>query len=67
MDSSSHYNVRGDSGSHPNSPVSMDGGQASHAPSIHEQRQVVGGTIDILQQIAQALQRVAQPSAIAPQ
>ena len=37
MDSTGHNRVRGDSGSHPNSPVSVDGGQASHAPSIHEQ------------------------------
>ena len=56
MDSSSHHRVRGDSGSRPNSPVSVDGGQVSHAPSIHEECQEVGGTIDILQQIAQALQ-----------
>ena len=59
MDSSSHHRVRGDLGSHPNSPVSIDGGQESHAPSIHEQGQAARGTIDILQQIAQALQRAA--------
>ena len=67
MDSSSHHRVRGDSGSRLNNPVSVDGGQASHAPSIHEQGQAAGGTIDILQQIAQALQRATQPAAIAPQ
>ena len=39
MDSTCHNWVRGDSGSHLNSPVSVDGGQASHAPSIHEQGQ----------------------------
>ena len=55
MDSSSHHRVRGDSGSHLNSHVSMDGGQVSHDPSIHEQGQAIGGTIDILQQIAQTL------------
>ena len=55
MDSSGHHRVRGDSGSRPNSPVSVDGGQASHAPLKQEQGQAVGGTIDILQQIAQAL------------
>ena len=42
-------------------------GKASHAPSIHEQGQASGGTIDILQQIAQALQRAVQPTAVAPQ
>ena len=39
MDSTCHNWVRGDSESRPNSPVSVDGGQASHAPSIHEQGQ----------------------------
>ena len=48
MDSSGHHRVRGDSGSRPNIPFSVDGGQASHAPSINEQGQAVGGTIDIL-------------------
>ena len=67
MDSSGHHKVRDDSGSHPNSPVSVDGGQASHAPSIHEQGQAARGTIGILQQIAQALQRAAQPVVVAPQ
>ena len=57
MDSSGHHRVNGDLGSRPNSPINVDGGQASHDPSIHEQGQVAGGTIDILQQIAQALQR----------
>ena len=37
MESSGPNRVSGDSGSCPNSPVSVDGGQASHAPSIHEQ------------------------------
>ena len=67
MDSSGHHRVRGDSGSRLNSLVSVDAGQASHAPSIHKQGQVAGGTIDILHQIAQALQRAAQPAAVAPQ
>ena len=66
MDSSDHHRVKGDSGSRPNSPVSVDGGQASHAPSIHDQGQAVGGIIDILQQIAQALQRAARPTTVAP-
>ena len=38
--------ARGDSRSRPNSPTSVDGGQASHAPSI--QGQATGGAIDIL-------------------
>ena len=67
MDSSGHHRVRGDSGSRPNSLVSVDAGQASHAPSIHKQGQVSGGTINILQRIAQALQRATQPAAIGPQ
>ena len=64
MDSSGHNRVRGESRSPPNSPVSVDGGQACHAPSIHEQGQAAGGTMDILQKIAQALQRAAQPAAV---
>ena len=52
MDSIGHNRVRGDLGSRSNSPVSVDGGQASHALSIHEQDPAVGGTMDILQQIA---------------
>ena len=39
MDSTGYNKVRGDSGSRPNSPVSVDGGQDSHAPSIHEKGQ----------------------------
>ena len=45
----------------------MEGGQASHAPSISEQGQAVGGVMDILQQMAQALQRAAQPAVVVPQ
>ena len=52
MDSTGHNRVRGDLGSCPNSSVSVDGGQATHAPLIHEQGQAAGGTMDILQQIA---------------
>ena len=52
MESSSPNRVRGDSGILLNSPVSVDGGQASHAPSIHEQGQAAGGTVDVLQKIA---------------
>ena len=67
MESSGSNRVRGDSRSRPNSPASVDGGKASHAPSIHEQGQAIGGAVDILQQIAQALQRAAQPFQVVPQ
>ena len=67
MDGSGPYRVRGDSGSHPNSPISVEGGQVSHAPSIHEHGQAAGGAMDIFKQIAQALQRAAQPAAVVPQ
>ena len=67
MDSSGHLRVKGDLGSRPNSPISVDGGKASHAPSIQEQGQATGGTIDILQKIAQALQRVVQPAVVSSQ
>ena len=66
MDSTCHNRVRGASGCRPNSLVSVDSGKASHAASIHEQGQAVRGTMDILQQIAQALQRVAQPIVVVP-
>ena len=52
MESSDHPRVRGDLGSRLNSPASVDGGQASHALSIHEQGQAIGGNMDILQHIA---------------
>ena len=48
MDDSRPQRVRGDSGSRPNSPASVEGGQASHAPSIREQGQAVGSAMDIL-------------------
>ena len=35
MESSGPNRIRGDSRSRLNSAVSMDGGQVSHAPSIH--------------------------------
>ena len=37
MDSSGPYRVGGDSRSRPNSPASVDGGQASHAPPMNDQ------------------------------
>ena len=66
MDGSGPHRVRGDSGRRPNSPASVEGGQASQAPLIREQGQVVGSAMDILQQIAQALQRAGQPAAVVP-
>ena len=47
MDSLGHHRVRSDSGSHSNSPISVDGGQVSYALSIHEQGQAIGGSINI--------------------
>ena len=67
MESSGYHGVRGDSRSFPNCPASVDGGKASHAPSTHEQGQVAGGTMDILQHIAQALQRAVQLTQVVPQ
>ena len=48
MDGSGPHKIRGDSRSRPNSPASVEGGQASHAPSIREQGQAVGSAMDIL-------------------
>ena len=48
MDGSRPHRVKGDSGSSPNSPASVEGRQASHAPSIREQGQAVGSAMDIL-------------------
>ena len=67
MDISGPYRVRSDSGSRPNSLASVEGGQASHALSIREQGQAVESAIDILQQIAQALQRATQLAVVTPQ
>ena len=67
MDGSGSQRVAGDQGDRPDSPASVEGGKASHAPPMNEPEQVVGGTMDILQQLAQALQRAGQPAAIAPQ
>ena len=39
MDSLGPHRVGGDSGSRPNSPASVDGGQASHAPPMNDQGQ----------------------------
>ena len=48
MDSSGPHRVGCDSGSRPNSPASVNGGQASHAPPMNDQGQVTGGAMDIL-------------------
>ena len=66
MDGSTSLRVEDDQGTRPNSPASVEGGQASHAPLMNEPEQVGGGTIGILQQLVQALQRAGQPTAIAP-
>ena len=42
------HRVRGDLGSRPSSPASVEGGQASHAPSISEQGQAARSAMDIL-------------------
>ena len=34
---------------------------------MNEKRQVIGGVVDILQEIAQALQRAVQPATVTPQ
>ena len=49
MDSSAPFRVEDDQGNRPNSPASVEDGQASHAPLVNEPEQVAGGAIDILQ------------------
>ena len=66
MDDSASLRVKDDQGTHPNSPANVESGQASHAPPMNEPEQVAGLTMGILQQLAQALQRVGQPTTIAP-
>ena len=63
MDDSASLRVEDDQGNRPNSPASVEGGQASHAPPVNELEQVVGGTMGILRQLDQALQRAGQPTA----
>ena len=65
MDADPHI-VEGDQGNRPDSTASVVGGQSSHAPSIHKQEPTTGGTMDILQQLALALQRASQPAMLAP-
>ena len=54
MDGSGSQRVASDQGDRPDSPASVEGGQALHAPPTNEPEQVVGGTMGILQQLAQA-------------
>ena len=67
MDGSSTHRVECDQGNRPDSAASVVGGQASHALPVNETEQVVGGTMGILQQLAQALQRAGKPTVIASQ
>ena len=67
MVGSASLRVEDDQGIRPDSPTSVISVQASHAPPMNEPEQVVGGTMGILQQLAQALQRAKKPAAIAPQ
>ena len=55
MDGPASLRVEDDQGTRPNSHASMEGGQASHAPLMSEQEQVAGGTMGILQLLAQVL------------
>ena len=61
------FRVDDDQGNHQDSLASVEGGQPSHAPPMNESKLIVGGAINILQQLAQELQRAAQPAAVAPQ
>ena len=67
MDSAAPLRIENDQGNRLDSPASVEGGQASHAPPVNEPEQVAGGTIGILQHLAQPLQRAGKPAAIAPQ
>ena len=60
------FRVEDDQGNRQDSTASVEGGQASHVPPMNEPEPAAGGAIDILQQLAQALQREAQPAAVAP-
>ena len=61
------FRVEDDQGNRQDNPASVEGGQASHAPPMNESEPIVGGAIDILHQLAQALQRASQPAVVAPQ
>ena len=59
------FRVEEDQGNCQDSHASVEGGQSSHAPPMNESEPTAEGAIDILQQLAQALQRAAQPAAVA--
>ena len=61
------FRVEQDQGNRQDSPASVEGGQASHAPPMNALEPAARGAIDILQQLAQVLQRAARPAAAAPQ
>ena len=61
------FRVEQDQGNRQDSPASVEGGQASHAPPMNESEAGARGAIDNLQQLAQVLQRATQPVAAAPQ
>ena len=46
------FRVEQDQGNRQDSPASVEGGQASHAPPINESEPAARGAIDILQQLA---------------
>ena len=48
MDGLASLRVEDDQGTRPNSPASVKGGQASHAPPMNEPEQVAGGTMGVL-------------------
>ena len=52
MDGLSSQRVVGDQGDRSDSPASVEGGQASHASPLHQQEPTMGGTMEILQQLA---------------
>ena len=46
------FRVEQDQRNRQDSPASVEGGQASHAPPMNESEPVAGGAIDFLQQLA---------------
>ena len=67
MEGSASLRVEDDQGTRPNSPNSVEGGQASHAPPMNEPKQVARVTMGIFQQLSHALQRAGEPTVIASQ
>ena len=56
MSGISHFRVKSDQGNRADSPTSVKGGRAPHAPPMNELEPAAGGAIDILQHIALTLQ-----------